>query len=140
MIFSYCVFHVFFSLIAFIPIGVFAGQADQINNNQINKELSKNMYLLSQSSPRMKAINLARMRAEKINGGLARYRAASCMFTSTGEDCLVSDTSKGFLIRFLGGEPGWEQLGIPPTVETEVLVSPDASNIVDVTYNGPLRF
>jgi hypothetical protein len=79
------------------------------------------------------------MRAEKINGGLGQYRAAACMFTNSGDNCLVTADQRGFLFRFLGGEPGWEQLGKPPTVETELLISADASSVLDVIYNGPIR-
>ena len=37
------------------------------------------------SDARQRAVNVARMRAEAINGGLSRYRAARCMYgTSVG--------------------------------------------------------
>ncbi|MFN9570869.1 MAG: hypothetical protein ACK59G_13160 [Cyanobacteriota bacterium] len=61
------------------------------------------------------------------------------MFEQGGGSCLVSRSSQGFTFRFLGGQPGWRQLGIPPTVETEILVSPDGRSVLEVIYNGPVR-
>jgi hypothetical protein len=92
-----------------------------------------------QAFQRGRAANLARMRAEVINGGLSAYRAAACMFQRSGGPCLVSSGSEGMLFRFYGGPPGAEQLGQPPTVETEILIAPDGRSVVDVLYNGPPR-
>ena len=78
------------------------------------------------------------MRAEKLNRGLRLYRADRCMYVTRGVDCLVSADANGY--RFKGGAPGWQQQNPPaPTVETEVLVSIDGDEILDVPYNGPLR-
>lgn len=93
----------------------------------------------SDGNPSVRAANLARMKAERLNGGLGVYRPAPCMFEQGGGPCLVSRGSKGFTFRFLGGQPGWRQLGIPPTVETEILVSPDGRSVLEVIYNGPVR-
>ena len=94
-----------------------------------------NQYPFAQT----KAANLARMRAERLNGGLNRYRADRCMYELRGEACLVSNTDSGFAFRFLGGVPGWQQQTPPqPTVVTEVNVSPDGDTILAVPYNGPL--
>ncbi|MEA5424246.1 hypothetical protein [Synechococcus sp. CCY9202] len=89
----------------------------------------------------IRALNLARNAAVKLNGGLGVYRPASCMFRSTSQDndCLISADAQGFLFRFLGGQPGWEQLDLPPTVETEILISPDGREVVSVIYNGKPR-
>ena len=87
-----------------------------------------------------KAANLARMRAEKLNGGLRLYRADRCMYVTRGVDCLVSADENGYRFSFKGGVPGWQQQSPPdPTVETEVLISIDGDEILDVPYNGPLR-
>ena len=87
-----------------------------------------------------KAANLARMRAESLNGGLSQYRAASCMYETGAPRCLVSRSSQGFLFRFKGGAPGWQQqVPANPSMETEVLVSRTGDSIVAVPYNGPLR-
>ena len=86
-----------------------------------------------------KAANQARMRAERLNGGLSRYRADRCMYDLRGEGCLVSNTESGFVFRFRGGAPGWQQQTPPqPTVLTEIRVSADGDRILDVPYNGPL--
>ena len=44
------------------------------------------------TNAQQRAVNVARMRAEAINGGLSRYRAARCMYSTSsgGGDCLVS--------------------------------------------------
>ena len=87
-----------------------------------------------------KAANLARMRAESLNGGLSQYRAASCMYETGAGSCLESISDKGYLFRFQGGPPGWQQQTPPnPTIETSVLVSRDGDRILEVTYNGTVR-
>ena len=87
-----------------------------------------------------KAANLARMRAESLNGGLGQYRAASCMYETGAGSCLESISDGGFLFRFQGGPPGWQQQTPPnPTIETSVLVSRDGDRILEVTYNGTVR-
>lgn len=87
-----------------------------------------------------KAANLARMRAESLNGGLGSYRAAGCMYETGAPSCLASQSAEGLLFSFQGGSPGWEQKIPPqPSVETRVLVSRDGDRILDVPYNGPLR-
>jgi hypothetical protein len=92
-----------------------------------------------QAFQRGRAVNLARMRAEIINGGLGVYRPALCMYERSGGDCLVRADAEGLLFRFYGGVPGWAQLGQPPTVETEILIAPDGRSVVSVLYNGPPR-
>jgi hypothetical protein len=93
----------------------------------------------SDGNPAVRGANLARMQAEKLNGGLGAYRAAPCMHEQAGGACQVGRTGQGITFRFLGGAPGWSQLGLPPTVETEILVAPDGRSIVAVVYNGPPR-
>lgn len=87
-----------------------------------------------------KAANLARMRAESLNGGLGQYRAASCMYETGAGSCLESVSDSGFLFRFRGGAPGLQQQTPPePTIETTVLVSRDGDRILEVSYNGTIR-
>ena len=87
-----------------------------------------------------KAANLARMRAESLNGGLGQYRAASCMYETGAGSCLESISNKGFQFLFQGGAPGWQQQTPPnPTIETSVLVSRDGDRILEVSYNGTIR-
>ncbi|MFM7674105.1 MAG: hypothetical protein ACKO5F_00595 [Synechococcus sp.] len=89
----------------------------------------------------IRAVNLARNVAVKLNGGLGVYRPQDCMFRSSsdGNGCLVSRGPEGFLFRFLGGAPGWQQLVLPPTVETEILISPSGRDVVNLVYNGAPR-
>ncbi|MEB3258042.1 MAG: hypothetical protein VKN83_06980 [Cyanobacteriota bacterium] len=86
-----------------------------------------------------RAANLARMKAEILNGGLGVYRAAPCMHDQGGGECLVGRSGEGFTFRFFGGKPGWQQEGLAPTVETEILVAPNGRSIERVIYNGPPR-
>ena len=90
---------------------------------------------------KVRALNLARGTAIKINGGLSVYQPAPCMFSTSngGEDCLIRNTSDGYTYRFLGGTPGWSQDGIEPTKETEIQISPDGKSVQQVIYNGSPR-
>lgn len=93
------------------------------------------------SFARVRAVNLARETAVKINGGLTLYRPAKCMFDTSlaGGNCLIRRNNQGFLFRFLGGAPGWQQLGLQPNWETKILVSPDGRQVVQVLFNRPPR-
>ena len=86
------------------------------------------------------AANLARMRAESLNGGLDSYRAAGCMYETGARACLVSSSNEGFTFRFRGGAPGWEQQSPPtPSLETTVRISRDGTRVLAVPYNGPIQ-
>ena len=89
------------------------------------------------SDAQQRAVNVARMRAEKINGGLSQYRAASCMYNTSagGGECLVN-SADGFTFMIPGGEPGWQEAGQSPTVETEIRISPDGREVLSEIYNG----
>jgi hypothetical protein len=58
---------------------------------------------------------------------------------AAGGECLIQRDGQGFLFRFKGGDPGWQQLGLPATRETELEVSPDGRSVVRVIYNGVPR-
>ncbi|MGB5133781.1 MAG: hypothetical protein WBN89_01250 [Prochlorococcaceae cyanobacterium] len=89
----------------------------------------------------VRALNLARNVAVQQNGGLTVYRPAQCMFQTAdaGNECLVSMDDEGFVFRFLGGVPGWEQFRMPASVETEVRISGDGRTVQQIIYNGPPR-
>lgn len=89
----------------------------------------------------VRAVNLARGTAIARNGGLGIYHPAQCMYetASAGNQCLIRTDADGYLFRFLGGAPGWQQLGLPATVETEVLIAPDGRSVVQMFYNGAPR-
>lgn len=101
---------------------VFAGGAHSVPNSNV------------------RAVNSARMKAESLNGGLSRYRAAKCMYaTGQGGGACLKSTTGGYLFLFGGGSPGWQENGQPASVETEILVSPDGSSDIEVIYNGSPR-
>jgi len=89
----------------------------------------------------VRALNLARNTAVQTNGGLGVYRPEKCMFetASAGNKCLISSTSDGYLFRFLGGAPGWQQLNLAASVETEIRISSDGSTVLGIDYNGAPR-
>lgn len=89
----------------------------------------------------VRAINLARNTAIKLNGGLSVYQPAACMFNTgaNGGTCLVALNERGYRYRFQGGTPGWQQLGLAPSTETELLVSPDGRSVRELIYNGAPR-
>jgi hypothetical protein len=87
----------------------------------------------------IRAANLARMQAERLNGGLSRYFTANCMHERGGGGCMVNSGPDGYLFQFLGGPPGWEVMKQNATVETRILISPDGTQVVNVEYNGRPR-
>ena len=95
--------------------------------------------LAQMSINQVRAANVARMEAERINGGLSNYFTADCMHQRGGGSCMVESGPKGYLVQFLGGPPGWETNRQAATVETRILVSPDGTQVVSVEYNGAPR-
>jgi hypothetical protein len=96
--------------------------------------------ILADSQGLQRGLNLARDTAIRLNGGLSVYRPASCMYAGISDNpCLLRREERGFVFRFQGGGPGWEQLQLPATTETEILVSRDGRTVVEVIYNGPPR-
>ena len=105
----------------------------------VNQTLERIDALQQLAASRQRAVNLARNTIVKLNGGLSQYMPAACMFASSGGSCLVQQNEQGFLFRFSGGAPGWQQLGTPATFSSEIQVSADGRSVVQVIYNGPLR-
>lgn len=93
------------------------------------------------SDASVRAVNTARNWAVNANGGLSVYVPASCMFETAngGGACLVNSTPQGFFFRFAGGPPGWQTEGQPPSVQTQIQISPDGRSVVNVPYNGAPR-
>jgi len=87
----------------------------------------------------IRAANLARMEAERINGGLSKYFTANCMHQKGGGSCMVNAGLNGYLFDFLGGAPGWEVNKKAATKETRILISPDGTKVINVEYNGTPR-
>jgi len=86
-----------------------------------------------------KAANVARMKAEALNGGLTKYCTAACMHQLGGGSCMVRASTDGYRFQFLGGTPGWQTMNRKPTVETQIMVSPDGTKVEKVIYNGAPR-
>ncbi|MFZ4805309.1 MAG: hypothetical protein ACOYLI_11700 [Synechococcus lacustris] len=82
-----------------------------------------------------RAANLARNTGIQLNGGLTKYRPAACMFVIGGGKCLVKTDAKGFLFRFEGGGPAWQDLKQPATTLTEVLIDPSGRQVVGTPIN-----
>jgi hypothetical protein len=96
--------------------------------------------ILAESQGLQRALNLSRATAIQLNGGLGLYRPANCMFAGISNNpCLIDRGEKGFVFRFGGGPPGWEQFQLPAIWETEILVSLDGRDVLQVLYNGPAR-
>ena len=82
-----------------------------------------------------RAINLARGTAAAANGGLRLYHPARCMYVSpTKNPCLIKRDANGLTFRFLGGPPGWEVLGLSPTVESIVVIAPDGKSVITESH------
>jgi len=86
----------------------------------------------------VRAINTARNAAVNTNGGLSVYRPAKCMFETTklNNPCLISNDQNGYVFRFLGGPPGWQQTNQQPTVQTQIRISTDGRTVQQLIYNG----
>lgn len=78
--------------------------------------------------------NLARMAAERKNGGLAVYHADASMHGPSEESPHVDNGDGTITFTFFGGRPGFTT----PTVESVVTVDTNTWN-VNVDYNGPIR-
>jgi hypothetical protein len=87
----------------------------------------------------VRAANLARMQAERLNGGLSRYFTANCMHQKGGGSCMVKSDGNGYHFDFLGGPPGWEVNGQRATLQTRILINPAGTQVVKVEYNGSPR-
>lgn len=114
------------------------GQAQEPSPGSLTGQtLQRIEQIMGEAAGLQRGINLARGTAAKLNGGLSAYRPALCMFQGASNNpCLVDRSEAGFTFRFLGGSPGWEQLQLPATVETELVISPDGRTVVQILYNG----
>lgn len=82
-----------------------------------------------------RAINLARGIGAAANGGLRLYHPARCMYMApTNNPCLTKRDASGFEFRFRGGPPGWEVLGLHPTVESIVLIAPNGRSVITESH------
>lgn len=125
-------------LLTAIPLAPLAAQTGA--PSLVDQTFQRLESLQQQAAARQRARNLARNTVVQLNGGLSRYMPEACMFSSgSGGRCLIQESAQGFLFRFSGGAPGWQQLQLPPTSSSEILVSPDGRSVLQVVYNGPPR-
>lgn len=81
-----------------------------------------------------RAKNLARVAAERANGGLSQYRAEMSMHGPAADAPYVDNGNGTWTFTFMGGAPGY----VTPNVESVVTV--DRSTwAINVDYNGPIR-
>ena len=128
---------------AVVALGVLAGQAQTASPPSAPRTsgaMERIEAILADSQGLQRGLNLARAAGIRLNGGLSEYRPANCMYAGISDNpCLLSREERGFVFRFQGGSPGWEQLQLPATVETEILVSRDGRSVLELIYNGPPR-
>ncbi len=85
----------------------------------------------------VRARNYARQAAERVNGGLTRYRAEALMYGPVRQAPYVRNADGSYTFRILGYQV---KNGVPqplPTIETVVTVAPDGRTTVN--YNGGIR-
>ena len=71
----------------------------------------------------------------QMGGGLRLYHPARCIYGNPKNNpCLTKRDASGFEFRFMGGPPGWEVLGLPPTVESIVLIAPNGRSVIAESY------
>lgn len=114
-------------------------QTQNISQVQNFSQVEKISEAQASSQAQLRAANLARMEAERLNGGLNHYVASQCMHQRAGASCLLQANDTGFLFRFPGGTPGWEANRRAATVESQILISADGKRIEKVIYNGVPR-
>lgn len=106
--------------------------SDSMTANQ--RREARIRQLLESSIALNRAKNLARMAAERENGGLSVYQADASMHGPSEESPYVDNGDGTYTFTFMGGRPGFTS----PTVES--VVSVDTSDwTIDIDYNGPVR-
>jgi len=123
-----------------IALAVVLGWSAPAHSRDLPLALSQFQGLKARDAHNLnRAKNLARMAAEKANGGLNRYRAEDFMhgpIEGIPDYGFQVNALDGITFQFLGGPPG----SALNSIETAVQVSLEADNwSVEVLYNGPPR-
>ncbi|KGF73164.1 hypothetical protein DO97_02300 [Neosynechococcus sphagnicola sy1] len=114
-----------------LAIGVALPSLAQVNPADTPLVPSSSTNLLAEAQSRSRAKNVARQTAEKINGGLEKYRADASVFVP---GAAAIDQGDHWIFNILGGPPG----ATTPSIESEIRID-KADFTVTVLYNGPLR-
>ncbi len=85
----------------------------------------------------VRARNYARQAAERVNGGLTRYRADQSMHGPVRQAPYIRNPDGSYTFRVLGYPVINGIAATMPSIETIVTVAPDGRTTVD--YNGPIR-
>ncbi|WP_448533654.1 hypothetical protein [Parathermosynechococcus lividus] len=85
----------------------------------------------------VRARNYARQAAERVNGGLTRYRADQSMHGPVLQAPYVRNADGSYTFRVLGYRVTNGVSASTPSLETIVTVAADGRTTVD--YNGPIR-
>jgi hypothetical protein len=107
------------------------------NYAQTNSSESSTTQIQVDNSSRLslaRAQNLARMAAEKENGGLGNYRAESSMYGSPAKAPYKQNADGSWTFTFRGHKPD----STTPFVTSVVTVARDGSK-VNVEFNGAIR-
>ncbi|NJO77789.1 MAG: hypothetical protein HC827_04190 [Cyanobacteria bacterium RM1_2_2] len=106
--------------------------SDSLTSAQRREERIR--QLLESSIQLNRAKNLARMAAERENGGLSVYQADASMHGPSETSPYVDNGDGTYTFTFMGGRPGYTN----PTVES--VVSVDTNDwTINIDYNGPVR-
>ncbi|NJK75305.1 MAG: hypothetical protein HC942_16245 [Microcoleus sp. SU_5_6] len=120
--------------IALATVVVTAGISPAFSNPNYSAEYREDeITIISNHIELNRAKNLARQAAEKINGGLGKYRAEASMHGTSAESPFVDNGNGSWTFTFQGYRPGSSIY----SVETVVTVSQDGG--VRVDYNGRIR-